>query len=284
MNTTTSSAARAILPESSDGVYERHWNARAYLRQYYSTAITGDEAANTRFAARELRALGRQFANALEFGCGPTVHHAAPFAPYVRHFTLSDYLPENLAEVRRWLAGEPEAFDWNTWLTGMLALEEAESAGANNAALAAGADRAATHSALAARTALMRRIIASLKPGDIRLRHPLADGTDYDLVASYYCLECVGLGRAMWAECLANLCRMVRPGGVLFLGALRRARFYHVFDREFSVSLIDEHDFAAELPRLGFPASGLRIEVAPVPEFAEQGFESVCCVRAVKGR
>jgi SAM-dependent methyltransferase len=270
------------MPESGDGVYERQWDARAYLRQYYSTPMTGDEAANTRFAARELRALGRQFENALEFGCGPTVHHAAPFAPYARQFTLADYLPENLAEVRRWLAAEPEAFDWNTWLAGMLALE-AESGGADKGSLAAGAG-ATTDSALAARTALMRRITAAFKHGDIRLRHPLADGTDYDLVASYYCLECVGLDRAEWAECLANLCRLVRPGGVLFLGAVRRARFYHVFDREFPVSLIDENDFAAELPRLGFPANGLRIEVAPVPEFAAQGFESICCVRAVKDR
>ena len=68
------------------------------------------------------------------------------------------------------------------------------------------------------------------------------------------------------------------------MGAIRRARFYHVFDHKFPTTTIDEDDFAAELSRLGFPVSDLRIEVAHVPEFAQQGFDSICCVRAVKTR
>jgi hypothetical protein len=256
------------MAEAMRDTYRQRWNAREYLRQYYSTPITADDAANTRFAVRELRGLGRRFGRALEFGCGPTVHHVLPLVPFVDQLTLADFLPENLDEVRLWLASSAEAFDWDTWLSGTLAIEDET--------------RGAPADDLPQRKALMRRVASRLVHGDILRDDPTADGETYDLVASYYCLECVGIERADWAACLARLTRKVSPGGVLLMGALRRTQHYHVFDREFPVATIDESDFAAELPRLGFSVEQTLIEVASVPEFSDQGFDAVCCVRALK--
>lgn len=46
---------------------------------------------------------GRTYDSAIDIGCGPTVHHAFPLAPFIREIHLADYLPANLAEVRLWL-------------------------------------------------------------------------------------------------------------------------------------------------------------------------------------
>lgn len=256
------------MSESIAESYVRHWSAREYLRQYYSTPITADDAAGTSFAARELRALAMRFPSGLEFGCGPTAHHTLPFAPYVDEFTLADFMPDNLAEARLWLEESSDAFDWDLWLSGMLTLEAA----ATGAAIAA----------LDERKARMRRMVTSLDHGDALREPPVGDGRLWDVVASYYCIECVGTTLVDWRACLERLCGLVRPGGVLFLGAVRRARFYSVFDQTFPVASVDEEDYARELPRLGFPAEHLRIQVDRVPEFEEQGFDSVCNVRAVK--
>lgn len=203
---------------------------------------------------------------ALEFGCGPTIHHAAMLVPFVRSIHLADYLPQNLEQVRRWLNGHPEAHNWDVYLAGALAEE--------------GLTRPED---LVERKEQLRQRVTALKQGNIRQENPLGDGATYDLVASFYCLEAVTADRAEWALFLARLARLVRPGGILLLGAVRRCNVYHVFEREFPTTYLDESDFAAELPRVGFPAEQTVIRVAEGVGWGEQGFDSVLCVRAVKG-
>lgn len=257
------------MSEGSAEQYLCAWDPAEYLRQYYSTPLTRDDAANTRFAADCLGSAGRRFATALEFGCGPTVHHVLPLAPYVDHVTLADFLPSNLAQVRAWLAEAPEAFDWDLCLDGMLALE------------LDGSPSAAAR-ALPARKQRLRSIVRELVHGDILRPSPLGSDARYDLVASYYCLEALGLDLDGWSRCLGRLGALVAPEGALLLGSVRRASEYTVLGRSFAVTPVDEDDFARELPRHGFVPGSLRIEVAAVPEFATEGFDSVCCVFARK--
>ena len=55
-----------------------------------------------------------------------------------------------------------------------------------------------------------------------------------------------------------------------------------MLDRTFPTAPVDEAEFAAELPRLGFDPARTVIETVPVAEWAGQGFESICCVWAMK--
>ena len=265
-------------PGQGTDAYTTRWRARDYLEQYYTTGVTADDVAHARFAAVELRRLGRRYARALEVGCGPTVHHIAPFAPWLDRVTLADFLPENLDEIARWWRAEPSAFDWDRWIGGMLA---ADADALELAPRLAGKD--AVH-ALRRRQASMRDALAELAAVDLRAAaaEPNLPLGSFDLVLSYYCLECVGTTHAAWRQCLQRLTAWVAPGGVLFLGVMRRARSYRVFDAAFDVAPIDEDDLRSELPRLGFPLADLVLAIADVPEFAEQGFDQVLCVRAVK--
>ena len=235
--------------------YLTEWRPREYLRQYYETPhVAEDERANFAFGGRHLAGAGRRFARAVEVGCGPTLHHAALLARHADRLFLADYLPGNLAEVRRSLAGDPGAHDWRVYFGG----------------LPGGADGDPMP--------LLRERVAGLLPADVRDPRPLGEVAPFDLVASYYCLECVSGDRADWRRFLANVAGLVAPGGVLLLGALRRCREYHVLDRTFPTAFIDEADFAAGLPALGFDPAATVVEAVPVAEWAGQGFDSICCV------
>jgi hypothetical protein len=239
--------------------YLTDWTPGEYLRQYYTTPhVAEDERANVAFAARQFAAAGRTFPRAVEVGCGPTLHHAVMLAPRVDQLFLADYLPGNLNEVRKVFDGHPDAHDWGVYLNGLLPGETDP-------------------------LALTRGKVAGLLPVNVRDAHPPGDLPPFDLFASYYCLECVSGEREEWRQRLANVCGLVAPGGVLLLGSLRRCHEYHVLDRVFPTAFVDESDFAAELPKLGFDPTAMVIESAPVAEWAGQGFDSICCVWAVKG-
>lgn len=238
--------------------YRTLWEPQAYLRQYYATPhVAEDERANIAFALRQFGRVGRRFARAIEVGCGPTLHHALLIAPHVDVLHLADYLVANLEEVRRSLAGEPDSHDWGVYLSGL---------------------QAAEGTVWSDRWQSLRERVSRF--AEIDVRRPQSPA--YDLVASYYCAECVAGEREQWRLSLAGLAGLVAPGGVLLLAALRRCRAYHVLGRVFPTAFIDETDFAAELPALGFDSAATVIEIVPIEEWSGQGFDSICCVWAAR--
>ena len=84
---------------------------RDYLATYYCQPPTADEQMVLAFLAEHFPKIASQPC-AIEIGCGPTVHHVLPLAPYVSAIHMADYLPENLDEVRRWRDREPGAHGW----------------------------------------------------------------------------------------------------------------------------------------------------------------------------
>lgn len=242
--------------------YERDWSAEDYLCQYYRE-VGSDERINARFAEESLAAAGREYERALEFGCGPTVHHAAVLAPYVQRLDLSDYLPENLAEVRRWLMRDPRAHDWESYLATMLF-----------------ADAPDARAAASARAERLRAVAGDLLQGDVRRPRPVEVERPYELVASYYCLETAARSRPEWRSAMRGLADLVAPGGMLLLTSMRRCRGYRVLGRRFATIDLDEHDFRQLLPELGFQDVDVRVE--EVPDWREEGFDSICCVRALR--
>ena len=75
-------------PRQQD-IYHQAWQPGEYLQQYYATAeVAEDERINATLLSQWLRSAGRTFERALEFGCGPTIHHAALLAPFVKEHYL----------------------------------------------------------------------------------------------------------------------------------------------------------------------------------------------------
>jgi hypothetical protein len=93
-----------------------------YLKEYYSEIENEDR--------HHLRCLAKAYANEtkdltlLEFGGGPTLYQLVSAAPNVKEIHFSDYLEENLTEVKKWVHRSSDAFNWNNVISTALEAEE----------------------------------------------------------------------------------------------------------------------------------------------------------------
>ncbi len=239
------------------------WSSADYLKQYYSTVdITADEAAIAKFVVKFLAETGQYFPEMLEVGCGPTVHHAFPFAPLVGRIYMADYVVSNLPEIQKWIDGV--GHDWTPYLTGVLTAEGNTSA-----------------TALSQRIELLKSKIAGLLPCNAIDVHPIGTLRRFPLVTSFYCLECIGQDKAQWGQAMRNVSSLVAPKGHLILSALRKADKYIVLEDKFPATNIDENDLKEALVGCGFDPTTINVEVHK-SGWEEEGFDTILIASAQK--
>ena len=138
----------------------------------------------------------------LLFGVGPTPHHVFLAARQARELHLADYLPANLAELRRWVAREPGAHDWRPFVRYTLECEGRASP---------------TDADIDAREALTRgrspACSTRTPPAEpLARRHPTVIGAN--------CADSATPYRSAWATYLRHIGGLVAPGRPLpHLGA-----------------------------------------------------------------
>jgi hypothetical protein len=243
------------------------WKPEDYLTDYYSEVMPDE-----RFALEALvdwvRMLGPEpIPVALEFGCGPTVHHLFPVAPYIRDIHMAEYLESNRGEVERWLRGQAGAHNWSAFTSLTLQLE---------------GNASPTEGQIAAREQELRSRVSRVLPGDARDPNPM--GADkrgyYPLVMSHYCAEGVTTDINIWRECMTNILSMVAPGGTVMLSACGSASYYCVGDRYFPCAGVSPQDVLNSLRENGFGELDLRTRL--VPGHSDQGYSSVIFARGVR--
>ena len=97
------------------------WDSATYLTDYYSR-VERDEQLTLEFLLQEFKKI-EPAAIALEFGVGPTLHHALALSQYVAEIHAADYLRANLHQVRRWMLRQRAAHDWKPFTRHILACE-----------------------------------------------------------------------------------------------------------------------------------------------------------------
>jgi hypothetical protein len=242
------------------------WHPEDYLKQYYvNDTIPADELGIYNLLISYLQTETPHFATALDFGCGPTLHHIIPLIPYTEELHLADYVPANLAAIQQWLRGETRAHNWDVYIKGVLQLEGIVQPSPTD---------------LERRKAQMRYKVRRLKHGNLHWPHPLMDGSTYPLVVSFYCADSATHSKVQWRLFMRHLFNLVAPGGTLLLSALRNSQSYHVGARCFPSAQVTENDMYAVLSDGPFVQKTLDLHVIPVSEWAEEGFESIMVVRA----
>jgi hypothetical protein len=199
----------------------------------------------------------------LFFGVGPTLHHVFLAAGRASEIHLADYLPENLAEIQRWLDHEPDAHDWSAFVHYTLERE----------GLAA-----PTNFEIRQREQITRARITRLLEVDAGHSPPLPDR--YATVVSAYCADSATGDRATWETYMRNITGLVRPGGTFITAALRRADHYLVGGKPFPSANVDEHDMAEVLAG-DFAAT---VEVRELAEQEPHGYSGVVLARARRSR
>jgi len=240
------------------------WNTGAYLREYYAR-VEPTERHTLRFVHEAIVDLPRT-ARALDFGAGPTLHHAMALAGRAREVHVADLLPQNLREIRRWQMRARGAHDWSPFTREALRLE----------------DIGATDADVSRREALLRQRLTRILPGDARRRHPLGENAagSYDCVTSFFCADSATSNLGEWVRFMRNIVGLLAPGGLLVLGALRCCETWRIAGGHLPSPCIDERHVQFVLDTAGFDRAEQVIRICDVPDQVSHGFESIVLVAA----
>lgn len=260
------------MSDSTDLVADQYlseWDPKSYLRQFYSTDFVPDDSrAVLSFLVEQLNQRNVFGGRALEFGCGPTIWCALPLASRMDEIYLADYLPSNLEEVRRWIDDSADAHDWSIYIRHVLQLEGISQP---------------TEADLSHRSQMLRSRIASLCLSDANqspcLRRPMPP---FELVTSFFCLECIHHERLEWQKYMRRLTEQVAPGGHLILSSILHSQKYVVEDRQFPVTPLIESDFADVLIDCGLRPESLVIRSVLIEDWKAEGFDTICLIAGSK--
>lgn len=234
---------RAFLARSRGAVsFEHDWQPRRYLAEYYR-AVEADERQTIAFFVEAMTHV-RCGEPVLLFGVGPTVHHVFLTAPKASEIHLTDYLPGNLAEVRRWLDADPGMHDWQPFVRYTLQCE---------------GQTAPSQADVAAREAVTRRKTSRLMVADLRDPQPIL--TQYATVISAYCADSA-MRDALCLRHAGQGCHVSAPGTRSNLLPYRAA----IIRQEIPGVTASGHLRLAQLRKSSWCGNGVAAERAPPPK------------------
>ena len=222
------------------------FDAREYLRRYF-TSPSAEDRFTLMFWVEQIRDLP-QGVCVLEYGGGPTLYSVLALARKAASVHFADFVPGALADVRRWLAGEPGAHDWSPYTNTILELEGAP--GINGA--------------VAHREATLRQKMTHVTECDARTATMLDEPRPpYDVVAAHHCLDVAARDMADFRRMVRTLTEMLAPRGLFLLSVTTGTTWYTVDGSVFPCL-----DLSAEQVRKSLIEAGLdpqRIYQASMP-------------------
>lgn len=251
-----------------DLTYTKDWSifdSQAYLQEYYAD-IGAENLAILHFLVRTMSQVSPQ-SLLLDFGGGPTIYSLIASANHVREIHFCDYLDTNLEQVKQWLNGHPEAFDWTEFIKTTLLLE--------------GKDY--SKQGIALRESQIRQRVAGILHCDANLAQPIQTNIDgYDVLVSNFCAESATEDMYQWRRFVRNITSLIKPGGRLIMSTLKGASSYGVGKEIFPAVNIMEEDLLQLLMDIGFDSNSIEIESVPAdrPSRHYQGLMFVTALKA----
>lgn len=215
------------------------FSAKDYLNEYYTTLSSENIYLMDWYSDLYANIEIPEKAKLLEVGGGPTVYQLASAAYKIKNITFTDYLKENLDEIREWADGDSDF--WDKFIEYTL---QKEGKTVNN------------------KTVKQRKqeIIGALKKIEqldisvLNYKHE----NRYDIIQSNFCLESSTGDTDRYKKMLHNLSRYVKPGGTLLMTALEGAVAYKVGEKYFSAIYLDETSITKYLNEVGFEVESIK--------------------------
>jgi hypothetical protein len=245
------------------------FHPKVYLNEYYSHL--GDEnRALLHFLSEAYAHIFTDIdaASILEFGGGPTIYQLISAAKYPVSIDFSDYLDENLNEVRAWLEEKPEMFLWDQFVRYALKRE----------------GECGDRRAIEQRKRLIRNKVQRLIYCDAKKTDPLGAWrrSPYDIVSVNFVLESITTDMAEWDLLVDNVAPLVRPQGYLLMCAIMGATYYRVGEHFFPAVPITPEIMEIKLTQQHF--SIVHNHTIRAEHKDEQGYDGICMVLAKKGK
>lgn len=243
-----------------------------YNKTYYSSVMQ-DEAALIdwqsgpldKFLRRHLLLRGmKSFPWMFDAGCGPAVHHLFSLAKYTKMFHLADFMPENIAEIQKWVAKQSDAHDWDVFAKAILSSEGI----------------LASTQAIASREREVRKKIGSYSNLDLKRRVAPKFRNSAPLVTSYFVADSATRSKNVFARMTRNAFEIVADDGVFISAYLGNCSRYLVGRKWLPCASVAEDDIRYALENAG--AKKVTIWRFDTPEMQHEGFDHIFAAIAEK--
>jgi SAM-dependent methyltransferase len=230
--------------------YHNYFDPKIYLDQYYEK-LKGDE--NDYGSAVPIIKAFHEFWSTfkapkgadvryLEFGGGPSIANLVFACPKVDHIVFAEYAEVNRQAVKSWIAGDPDAYDWMPLIEiAVLELEQGRGIGKSPAVPRTDKEKLDCVN----RANELKRKIKSVVPCDVT-KAPIVqlDNDDvakpFDVVSSSLCLSPCVSSEVHYKRTVAELCKLLKPNGYLFMLGCIEQTFYYVGEEKFSTFPLTE--------------------------------------------
>ena len=204
----------------------------------------------------------------MDFGAGPVIHRLFSFVPYVNKIYIAEYLPESLAEIKRWKKSHIKSRNWDFYIKKILSIE----------------NKTVTQNIIIKRREQLKNKIFKLLIGDAFRKKPLRRDYQFPLVTSFYCVDAITDSKKVWFKLMENLSSLVSPNGWLIISALRNTDHSFLGNKKMINVKLNERDMKLALSKLGFEDSTIDIKVINAKMWSDFGVTSVMIAKAQKSR
>ncbi|XP_051008283.1 indolethylamine N-methyltransferase [Acomys russatus] len=202
--------------------YEQHFSPRDYLTTFYS--FDSGMVAEREIVKFSLQNLHQTFSAGgikgdvlIDIGSGPTIYHLLSACEAFREIIVSDYTPQNLQELQKWLKKEPGAYDWSAIVQHVCELE---------------GDRSKWQE----KEAKLQRTVTHVLKCDVT-KTPLLGSAQVplaDCVLTCLAMECACPDLETYQAALCRLAGLLKPGGHLVTMVTLRFQHYMVGPKKFA--------------------------------------------------
>lgn len=243
-----------------------NFSPKAYLHDYFmENEYDYDEESQflLEFFHNAYRKIGPRN-SLLEIGGGPIIYSIISASSHVNEIFFSDYLEENLDEVRKWLQNKKDSFNWDKYFELVLKLESKE---LNPENLQSIKER-------------LRGKVKKLLHCDIFKENPLeAEYEPFDIVASNFCPESIAHNEEPFLQAVKNITSLIAPNGFIVMTLLRNGTSYKVGSESFQAFPVNEKLVSRALGNLGF--AKIEIESISIND-KNRGYDGLMALTAKK--
>lgn len=152
----------------------------------------------------------------IDIGAGPMIHFLIPAAKYFDELYISDFSKRNIETHRKWLARDPDSFDWQDFFKYF-------------------AEKDGKVEAWPQYEMLLRNKIKGVLACDVNQSNPLYPETmgRFDAVCTSLTLEASSKDLGQFRKAMNNVVSLVAPGGFFILYTVLKNPLYSVGDETF---------------------------------------------------
>jgi hypothetical protein len=205
--------------------------ASNYLAEYY-TSVGQENAALLDHYANNYH-LARLGSRHLEIGGGPTVYQLISLSNRVSDVTFTDYSSAGLASVADWMEDRIGAKDWDEFINYAINTE-------------------GSIQDLEIRKKQMRALNIRLVPMNIFEPQKANIANKYDSVSLNFIAESVAENEEQWNEIINNSGGFLKPGGLIFMSAIRNAETWKNGDDIHVCYSVNEQKLINDMSNLGY--------------------------------